>query len=835
MAQIIYTDGANAKSINPWDLDANPEAWTWLSNAPQNELDNMFYKVAASFRAVNKRAIAAANVPFQVLRGEEVLDDSTNWTNAVKFLPKPKDLIKRVSLSLTFKNAAYLLQGKDVLHQVKGLHFLVPTTISPVVKADTGEVDYYERSINGRIERIAADDKKLVKIWLLDHTTEMLPSKNTSVQSIFNSVGSIYFADLFVRNFYERGGVKPTVLALKGAIFNEKKEDIERGWSRFLRNLSRFSSKIFNAETMDVKPIGAGVDDLKNNEVYRQAIENIALGVGMPTSHLLSDWDSYATATVDYMMWQRDDIFPLCEAIAEDLNLQVFTPQGLRFVFQTEMSDAETQDEVDRAKAYEIYVGAGIKPSVAAQMVGIELPDGVDYDELDKMAEENEKKEAEKQQADRDQQLAMQEAKKPAAGNPAVPAKSIKGNDTTAMIALRIPDSIRAEIKKRYSFVDKETLDNLHITLVYLGDNRTINLLDVIRAASELGMYQAPIKGTLQGLARFRNGQDVDPLVMTFDSPQAPGLYNMLCGLLDNYHVPYHKDHGFIPHMTLAYIPADGDMPIDAIEPIEINFSEIHLVNGNAWFPVGLVGYENKTKSAAWIPTLDEYKELDVWREVALRRFKKGDGLDFEYQPHYGGLPDALTFSIRTALLSAGSADEIKAAFEIEYQAETTTPAPVYQSSEIVMLAEALNNFAKAETQNALLIEALKAISRPAAERKDDMQITINNPASVEMASKETIEAVKTMTEHFVSLKEAITLTPAPLAPIIQNVINVPDQPAPMVTVTNEVNPTPVTIANNTTVQPAKVIIQKEKEKQVKLKIERNRDGAITGAKGEIE
>jgi hypothetical protein len=93
MAQIIYTDGANAKSINPWDLDANPEAWTWLSNAPQNELDNMFYKVAASFRAVNKRAIAAANVPFQILRGEEVVDDSTNWTNAVKFLPKPKDLI----------------------------------------------------------------------------------------------------------------------------------------------------------------------------------------------------------------------------------------------------------------------------------------------------------------------------------------------------------------------------------------------------------------------------------------------------------------------------------------------------------------------------------------------------------------------------------------------------------------------------------------------------------------------------------------------------------------------------------------------------------------------
>jgi DNA recombination-dependent growth factor C len=100
-----------------------------LSNAPQSELDAMFYKVAASFRAVNKRAIAAANVPFQIKRGKRVIDDSTSWENKVGFLLKPKDLIRRISLSLTFTNKAYLLRGKDVLSQTKSLKFLVPTTI----------------------------------------------------------------------------------------------------------------------------------------------------------------------------------------------------------------------------------------------------------------------------------------------------------------------------------------------------------------------------------------------------------------------------------------------------------------------------------------------------------------------------------------------------------------------------------------------------------------------------------------------------------------------------------------------------------------------------------
>jgi 2'-5' RNA ligase len=693
MTQLIVTDGANAKSINPWNLEDRPEAWTWLSNAPQSELDAMFYKVAASFRAVNKRAIAAANVPFQIKRGKTVIDDSTAWENKVGFLLKPKDLIKRISLSLTFTNKAYLLRGKDVLSQTKSLKFLVPTTIQEITSPVTGELTHFERWVNARQEKYLPTDKDFIHIWLLDHTTELLPSKNTSAQAIFNSVGQVYFADLFVRHFYERGGVKPTVLALKGAVFNERKEEIERGWNRFLRNLSTFSAKILNADTMQVEPIGAGVDDLKNNEVYRQAIENIALGIGMPTSHLLSDWDSYATASVDYMMWQRDDIFPLVEAIAEDLNIQVFKPLGLTLEFQTEMSDAETQDEVDRAKAYQIYVDAGIKPSIAAQMVGIELPDGVEYDMLDEMAEEREKKDLEKEQRDRDTQMELQAAKKPAPNG-----KSLKANENSAMIALRIPDAIRAEIKAKYSFVDKETLNDLHITLVYLGDNRTLDKLDIVRAVSDLGTFQAPIKGKLQGLARFRNGQDVDPLVMTFDSPQMPKLYGMLCSVLDNYNVPFHKDHGFIPHMTLAYIPADGEMPIGSIEPIEINFSEVYYVDGNVWYPVDLVGYDNKSKPAAkWLPSVDEFKELSVWRDVALRRLKKGDSLDFAYEPHYGGLPDNIAEAIIAGLVKATSAEEIKAAFDVDFETETVTPAPVYASPDIIMLADAINKMAEIE------------------------------------------------------------------------------------------------------------------------------------------
>ena len=52
MTQVIITDGENAKAINPWDLDDRPEAWTWLSGASDRDIETMFYKVAASFRAI---------------------------------------------------------------------------------------------------------------------------------------------------------------------------------------------------------------------------------------------------------------------------------------------------------------------------------------------------------------------------------------------------------------------------------------------------------------------------------------------------------------------------------------------------------------------------------------------------------------------------------------------------------------------------------------------------------------------------------------------------------------------------------------------------------------
>jgi hypothetical protein len=51
--------------------------------------------------------------------------------------------------------------------------------------------------------------------------------------------------------------------------------------------------------------------------------------------------------------------------------------------FKPETIDAFQEDENQRASAFKIYVEAGIKPSIVAEMLGLELPEGTALESLD--------------------------------------------------------------------------------------------------------------------------------------------------------------------------------------------------------------------------------------------------------------------------------------------------------------------------------------------------------------------------------------------------------------------------------------------------------------------
>lgn len=379
MAKTFYTDGNSIKNI---DFPQYPDsAWDWIEGAPETKDDELFARVAAVFRAANLSADAIANLPFALLdRAGEVYDAGDDWQNKVGFMPNPRELFRLWRLSLFMTNSAYgFAEGNRV---IKNLRYIVPTTITPVVDSENG-LTGFKRRVGNKSREYALSEKRIVYIWRLDHTTELLPSKNTEFRALMSAAGVLYYADHFVENFFRRGGIKPTMLMVKGVPTQQEREKIENVWDKVVRGWYKYLGKVFNAEAIEPHVIGEGIENLQKSELHSEKLADIAMAAGMPLSLLLANSANYATAQTEYLQWFRNSVVPWANFMADQISDQVFRPLGLKFVFQPEMSDPGQEDEVQRASAFQAYVASGIKPSIAAQIVGVELPAGIEYDDLD--------------------------------------------------------------------------------------------------------------------------------------------------------------------------------------------------------------------------------------------------------------------------------------------------------------------------------------------------------------------------------------------------------------------------------------------------------------------
>ena len=154
--------------------------------------------------------------------------------------------------------------------------------------------------------------------------------------------------------------------------------------------------------------------------------------------------------------------------------------------------------------------------------------------------------------------------------------------EVAQFMALSIPEAI--------SILD------LHMTLMYLGDAADISpeKQDLITRA--IGMWaktQIPIDVRINGLARFTKIQEdgTQALVALLDSPHLEGLCNSLCSEIRwQTDIKYEKRHGFMPHITLAYISPDAPFPIQNLPETSFTLRKVCLKIGNERYDVELTG-----------------------------------------------------------------------------------------------------------------------------------------------------------------------------------------------------------------------------------------------------
>ncbi len=160
----------------------------------------------------------------------------------------------------------------------------------------------------------------------------------------------------------------------------------------------------------------------------------------------------------------------------------------------------------------------------------------------------------------------------------------------SAIIAFDFRDNnyIKSLIEK----LGVEGVDDPHITVLFLGDVSKLEkdkdkLLELVKLFAE---DHAPIQGKITGAATFLPSESSDdkyPIVLLYDSPQLPFFRTDLHRLVKFVYDTVEQDHGFIPHITLAYV----DKPIEVdLEPQEVVLDSISLWFGDEKYSFPLSG-----------------------------------------------------------------------------------------------------------------------------------------------------------------------------------------------------------------------------------------------------
>lgn len=143
---------------------------------------------------------------------------------------------------------------------------------------------------------------------------------------------------------------------------------------------------------------------------------------------------------------------------------------------------------------------------------------------------------------------------------------------TGAMVAL-YPD---AAVARKLAQDGGLAADDLHITLAYLGPAAMLRDPEALRhAVGRWASRTAPLTGMVSGVGHFTNGTQP----VTYASADVPGLEGMRQDLVDklgNAGAPASGEHGFTPHITLAYADTTPD-----VDNLPLTFDHAALVVGD--------------------------------------------------------------------------------------------------------------------------------------------------------------------------------------------------------------------------------------------------------------
>jgi|GEM_PF-1291138 len=380
MAQLIF-DGQTLKSV---PLESLPEsAWTTHGDTDDTDLEKTAASVAFLNRAIEIRANSLVGMPWEIT---PVADDAEAvWTSEDEDAPPQLSFLSNLPMLLWQTEASWCLKSQAFWHRERNrartlnVRWLDPNSMTPQWDATAGLVSFERALANGQKKTFTPDD--IVYIWRqgLRETTPAIPPAQAAAQA----AGVLYNADAFAAGFFARGAIKATLLTVDGNPSAAEMQKLEAWWKRFFSGIAGAWQTA--AVRMGVTPvtIGEGLESLTNETLTNAKREDIATAIGVPPSMVMANAANYATAQQDEKNYYNLTIIPDSRLIQRQINRQLLAPMGLRLTFKPQELPCFQEDENTRSVAFKNYVDAGISLAVAAEMLGLYLPGGMQYADLE--------------------------------------------------------------------------------------------------------------------------------------------------------------------------------------------------------------------------------------------------------------------------------------------------------------------------------------------------------------------------------------------------------------------------------------------------------------------
>jgi HK97 family phage portal protein len=357
----IEIKGTPISQITPgWlDLIQDDEARTAAS---------AYAVVPLLYRAVRLRCDALTSIPVRVERNESYVN--------FPFPQKLSELLWMTEASMLLTGSAFWLKRRNSV-QVKELQWINPLTMS--VSYENGQI-VFSQTINGLVTaRWTTDDIVYFKEFSI--TDDIRPGPSAADVALKN-VQILDYLQQFAGQFFKSGAMPALLVTTEGSLNEADRERAQAGFNRLLggvKNAWRILTLRGNWKTQILTP---PVKDLAVPELSLEARRSVSHAFGIPLT-MLDDAANYATAESHHSSFWQDTIRPRSQYYEDQINQQLLNPLGYDIDLAIEELDIFQEDEAQRAGAYSSYVAAGMKPSIAAQILGIELPGGYSYEMLD--------------------------------------------------------------------------------------------------------------------------------------------------------------------------------------------------------------------------------------------------------------------------------------------------------------------------------------------------------------------------------------------------------------------------------------------------------------------